>query len=192
MRQTLLHDAVPLLEHTAQQPSHDALEQTVDDGPAAQNEFDAIFVKRMARPDRFHPMRVPPGLERSTRHQQFQRLGALVPVEHRVGRGRHHRAVHEQPRRSGVVAVLGTLLAGPTSYAVATRRRMAPVMNNRPAVVWAVAAAAYLLLILWGGTHALRTWWGILLLGALLAVGVAALRRESLLEFPAAEESSSP
>jgi len=79
MRQTLLHDAVPLLEHTAQQPSHDALEQTVDDGPAAQNEFDAIFVKRMARPDRFHPMRVPPGLERSTRHQQFERdrdLGA--------------------------------------------------------------------------------------------------------------------
>jgi hypothetical protein len=61
---------------------------------------------------------------------------------------------------------------------------MAPVMNDRPAVVWGVTAAAYLLLILWGGTHALRTAWGILLLGGLLALGVYALRRESLLEFP--------
>ena len=90
----------------------------------------------------------------------------------------------------GVIAVLGALLAGPTSYAVATRRRMAPVMNNRPGIVWAVAGAAFLLLVLWGGTHALRTWWGILLLGGLLAAGVAALRRESQLEFPGAEESA--
>jgi hypothetical protein len=84
----------------------------------------------------------------------------------------------------GAVAVLGALLAGPTAYAVRLRRWMAPVMNDRPAVVWGVAAAAYLLLILWGGTHALRTAWGILLLGGLLALGVYALRRESLLEFP--------
>jgi hypothetical protein len=84
----------------------------------------------------------------------------------------------------GAVAVLGALLAGPTTYAVRLRRWMAPVMNDRPAVVWGVAAAAYLLLILWGGTHALRTAWGILLLGGLLALGVYALRRESLLEFP--------
>jgi len=87
----------------------------------------------------------------------------------------------------GFVAVLGTLLAGPTSYAVATRRRMAPVMNDRPGIVWGVAGAVFLLLVLWGGTHALRTAWGILLLGVLLAAGVAALRRESLLEFPRAE-----
>ena len=59
-------------------------------------------------------------------------------------------------------------------------------MNNRPGVVWAIAGSAFLLLILWGGTHALRTWWGILLLGGLLAAGVAALRRESMLEFPGA------
>ena len=65
----------------------------------------------------------------------------------------------------GVVAVIGTVLAGPMSYAVSARRWAAPVMNDRPGVVWGVAASAYLLLILWGGTHALRTWWGILLLG---------------------------
>jgi Short C-terminal domain len=84
----------------------------------------------------------------------------------------------------GAVAVVGALFAGPTTYAVRLRRWMAPVMNDRPAVVWGVTAVAYLLLILWGGTHALRTAWGILLLGGLLALGVFALRRESLLEFP--------
>jgi hypothetical protein len=30
----------------------------------------------------------------------------------------------------------------------------------------------------------MRTWWGILILGALIAVGVATLRRQSLSEFP--------
>ena len=84
----------------------------------------------------------------------------------------------------GAIAVLGAVLAGPTGYAVRIRRWMAPVMNDRPGIVWGVAAGAYLLLILWGGTHALRTAWGILLLGGLLALGVFALRRESLLEFP--------
>jgi len=90
----------------------------------------------------------------------------------------------------GAIAVLGALLAGPTTYATRLRRWMAPVMNERPAVVWGVAAAAYLLLILWGGTHALRTAWGILLLGGLLALGVFALRRESMLEFPDASNAN--
>ena len=38
--------------------------------------------------------------------------------------------------------------------------------------------------MLWGGTHALRTWWGILLLAGLIALGVVALRRQTLQEFP--------
>ena len=41
-----------------------------------------------------------------------------------------------------------------------------------------------MLLVLWGPTHALRTWWGILLLGGLLAIGVVALRAQTLNEFP--------
>jgi hypothetical protein len=79
----------------------------------------------------------------------------------------------------GVVAILGTVLAGPTSRAVALRRRIAPVLNERPAIVWAGAAAVYLLLIVWGPTHALRTWWGIGLLGALVAGGIVALRHQT-------------
>jgi len=85
----------------------------------------------------------------------------------------------------GVLMALGAMLAGPATAAVAVRRRIAPVLNERQGIVWGVAAGAYLLLVLWGGTHALRTWWGILLLAALLAAGIAALRRQTLLEFPA-------
>ena len=84
----------------------------------------------------------------------------------------------------GLVAMLGAVLAGPTRAGVALRSRIAPVLNARPGVAWATVAGAYLLLVLWGGTHALRTAWGVVLLGALIAGGVVALRRETLREFP--------
>jgi hypothetical protein len=87
----------------------------------------------------------------------------------------------------GVIAVAGAIFAGPTAAATSARRRIAPVLNERPGVTWAGLAAVFLLLVLWGGTHALRTGWGILLLGALLAAGVAALRHQTLREFPVAQ-----
>jgi hypothetical protein len=86
----------------------------------------------------------------------------------------------------GLVAMLGAVLAGPTRAATAVRSRIAPVLNERQGIAWGAAGGAFLLLVLWGGTHALRTWWGILVLGALLALGVEALRRQTLVEFPAA------
>ena len=58
------------------------------------------------------------------------------------------------------------------------------MLNERPGIAWAAVGAVFLLLVLWGGTHALRTWWGIVLLGALLAIGVVALRHQTLREFP--------
>jgi hypothetical protein len=84
----------------------------------------------------------------------------------------------------GFVAVFGAILAGPSRLAVACRRRLAPVLNDRPDITWGGAALAFLLIVLWGGTHALRTWWGVLLLGGLLALGLVALRRQTLREFP--------
>jgi hypothetical protein len=84
----------------------------------------------------------------------------------------------------GAVAVAGAIFAGPTAAATRARRWVAPVLNERPGVVWAGASAVFLLLVLWGGTHALRTWWGIVLLGALIAIGVVTLRHETLREFP--------
>jgi hypothetical protein len=84
----------------------------------------------------------------------------------------------------GVIATLGAVFAGPTRPAVWLRSRLAPILNNSPGIVWGSVAFIYLLAILWGGTHALRTWWGILLLGGLIALGLWALRRETLKEFP--------
>jgi hypothetical protein len=88
----------------------------------------------------------------------------------------------------GAVIVLGAVLAGPTATATSARRAMAPVLNDRPAIAWAVVGVAYLLLVLWGPTHALRVAWGILLLAALLGAGVVALRRTTVREFPHASE----
>jgi hypothetical protein len=84
----------------------------------------------------------------------------------------------------GLVGVLGAVLAGPTGVGVAARRRLAPVLNERPGLVWVASGAVYLLLVLWGGTHALRAGWGIILLGGLVALGIVALRRQTLREYP--------
>jgi hypothetical protein len=87
----------------------------------------------------------------------------------------------------GAVAALGAIFAGPSQLATRLRRSLAPVLNQRPELVWASVGFLYLLAILWGGTHALRVWWGILLLAGLIAIGLVALRRQTLREFPAAE-----
>jgi hypothetical protein len=85
----------------------------------------------------------------------------------------------------GVITWLGAVYAGPSDLATRARRTIAPVFNERQEIVWGSVGFVYLLAVLWGGTHALRTWWGILLLGGLIAIGVAVLRRQSLQEFPA-------
>jgi hypothetical protein len=84
----------------------------------------------------------------------------------------------------GIVTVLGALLAGPTRFATRLRTWLAPTLNTRQGVIWGIIGATYLLLVLWGPTHALRTPIGILLLGALAAAGVYTLRRQTLREFP--------
>jgi len=88
----------------------------------------------------------------------------------------------------GIVIAIGAMLAGPAATATSARRAIAPVLNDRPEIVWSVVGVIYLLLVLWGPTHALRVAWGILLLGALLAAGVVALRRQTRREFPHAVE----
>jgi hypothetical protein len=91
----------------------------------------------------------------------------------------------------GVVALIGTTLAGPTALAVRARRAAAPVLNEHQGFVWAGAGLVFLLVVLWGPTHALRTWWGIALIGGLLALGIVALRRQILAE-PAAPPAAVP
>jgi hypothetical protein len=84
----------------------------------------------------------------------------------------------------GVLGVLGAVLAGPTRPATAVRRQVAPVLNERPGLSWTAVGIAYILVVLWGPTYALRNPWGILILGGLLAAGVYAFRRQTLREFP--------
>ena len=89
----------------------------------------------------------------------------------------------------GVITALGAVYAGPSELATRARRSIAPVLNERQEIVWGSVGFVFLLAVFWGGTHALRTWWGILLLGGLIAVGVVALRRQSLREFPSAAQA---
>ncbi len=86
----------------------------------------------------------------------------------------------------GVLIIVGAALAGPTRAATAVRRWIAPVLNDRPAVAWTALAVVYILAVLWGGTNALRTPIGILVLGGLLAAGAFVFRRQTQAEFPEA------
>jgi hypothetical protein len=88
----------------------------------------------------------------------------------------------------GIVTVAAATLAGPTRAAVAARRLIAPTLNRQPAIAAAAVGTVYLLLVLWGPTHALRKWWGILFFACLLAAGIFVLRRQTLAEFPSAGE----
>jgi hypothetical protein len=88
----------------------------------------------------------------------------------------------------GLVMVLGGVLAGPHNFAIRFRRSMAPTLTARPGMSWGILGGGYLLLVLWGPTHALRTVWGVLLLGVLVALGFEALRRQTLAENPDAAD----
>jgi hypothetical protein len=91
----------------------------------------------------------------------------------------------------GIVILLGALLAGPTRPATAIRRRIAPGLNDP---MWASAGTALLILILvwWGPTPALHKPIGILLIAVLLIIGVFALRRQTMREFPPPEADTKP
>jgi hypothetical protein len=82
----------------------------------------------------------------------------------------------------GLMFVAAMVFAGGSRYAVAARRAVAPVLIDSPAVAWSAAGGVLLLLVLWGGTHALRTWWGVLLVAVLFAAGLVALRRQVIEE----------
>jgi hypothetical protein len=84
----------------------------------------------------------------------------------------------------GVVGFVGAWLAGPTRWARAVRRFMTPSFRDSPGIVFGVVGVAYLLVVWWGPTPALQRWWGILLLGGLLFLGVEMLRRQMVEESP--------
>src|SRR3954469_5691230 len=80
----------------------------------------------------------------------------------------------------GLTIILAAVLAGPTALAEGTRRRLAPAFRHRQEFVWGVVLGAYLLLVLWGPTYALRRPIWILIFGLLLVLGLVLLRRHTL------------
>lgn len=83
----------------------------------------------------------------------------------------------------GVVIVFAAWIAGPTRLATGIRRLKAPFLRE-PRYAWGGLAAIVLLLIAWGPTPATRSPLPMLVLIALLAIGVEALRRQTAREFP--------
>ena len=83
----------------------------------------------------------------------------------------------------GVVMVLAAWLAGPTRVATATRRAVAPYWRS-PVIAYSGLAVVFLILLWWAPTPAWRNAAMVLILLVLLAVGVEALRRQIIREFP--------
>lgn len=86
----------------------------------------------------------------------------------------------------GLVALVAALLAGGTRWATWVRERIAPALRDP---MWAAAGTALLLLVLiwWGPTPGLREPLGVLLIAIFIIVGVVALRRQVMREFPPSE-----
>jgi hypothetical protein len=84
----------------------------------------------------------------------------------------------------GALVLLATVLAGQNRPAVAVRRWLAPSFRDHPIVVWATAAAVFLILLAWGPTAGDRRLLGVAILAVTTAIAVEALRRQTLREFP--------
>jgi hypothetical protein len=85
----------------------------------------------------------------------------------------------------GLVLVAGAWLAGSTAWAVGARRTAAPYLA-KPAIAYGALAAIVLVVIVWWApTPATRNPATALLLAAMLALGLEALRRRTAREFPA-------
>jgi hypothetical protein len=82
----------------------------------------------------------------------------------------------------GLIVLVGSFLAGPSRIGRRTRALVGPPLRDYPAGAWATLGGVYLLLILWAPVPSLRTWLGVIVLGALLAVGFESFRRLTLAE----------
>jgi hypothetical protein len=84
----------------------------------------------------------------------------------------------------GIPLVIAAWIAGPMRSAYTLRGAAAPWLRERPDVAYGVAAAFVLLVIAWGPIPATRMVIPVLVMIALVALGVAMLRRQVAVEFP--------
>jgi hypothetical protein len=92
----------------------------------------------------------------------------------------------------GVLALVGAWLAGPTRPAVWIRRSLAPTFREHPVIVYSAVFLAALLALYFGPAGDTRRLYGILILGGLVLLGVEALRRQTLREFPSEVQATPP
>jgi hypothetical protein len=90
----------------------------------------------------------------------------------------------------GIVTVVAAWLAGPTRWAVAARRQLAPYLRA-PGWAWGAYGVVVLVLLAWAPTPAFRQVLTALVLIGLLAFGVEMLRRQTAREFPDAQRGDS-
>lgn len=90
----------------------------------------------------------------------------------------------------GIVVIIAAWLAGSTSWAVATRRQLAPYLRE-PRWAWGAFGVIVLVLVAWAPTPAFRQLIPALALIGLLALGVEMLRRQAAREFPDAQRGDS-
>jgi CDP-diglyceride synthetase len=82
-----------------------------------------------------------------------------------------------------LLALIGTWFAGPGRRATGSRRALTPYLRD-PGVAFGVYAMVLLVLIIWAPVNAARNPIMILILGILGAIGIEALRRLVIREFP--------
>ncbi len=82
----------------------------------------------------------------------------------------------------GVILLVGAWVAGPSRWAVAIRRRLAPAMRDHVWWVYGVVAVLFLAALAWGPVSGDRRLLGVLLLAALVVAGVEVLRRQIVRE----------
>jgi hypothetical protein len=83
----------------------------------------------------------------------------------------------------GVILLAAVWIAGPSRWATAARRWLAPYIA-RPELAFGAAAVLLLLLVWWGPVIQTQRWQLILAAAIALALGVEVLRRQTAREFP--------
>jgi hypothetical protein len=91
----------------------------------------------------------------------------------------------------GLILVVAAAVAGPTRTGIALRRALAPSLRDQPAAVYVFAGLVYLLVIAWAPTPAFRQLIPLIGIGALLVLGIQALRHTTAIEFPDAQRGES-
>ena len=90
----------------------------------------------------------------------------------------------------GLIALLWAWVSGAGKRAVAARRAFAPYASRHIDRVYIAFVLVILLLIAWGPTNAARRVLPVIVLTALAVIGLEAVRRQTVSEFPDAEDGT--